>query len=111
MFDWNLTAKTILSVDDWEKLFEEVGYTGDYSGLFERLKMKNIKILEMMLKIRMVEEQIASSYTDQKMRCPTHLSVGQEAVPATLSQFLTKDDFAVSTIKPCSLHSKGRQFT
>ena len=59
--------------------------------------MKNIKILEMMLKIRMVEEQIASSYTDQKMRCPTHLSVGQEAVPATLSQFLTKDDFAVST--------------
>ena len=30
MFDWNLTAKTILSVDDWEKLYEEVGYTGDY---------------------------------------------------------------------------------
>ena len=44
------------------------------TGLFhERLKMKNIKILEMMLKIRMVEEQIASSYTDQKMRSPTHL--------------------------------------
>ncbi len=30
MFDWNLTAKTILSVDEWKKLFEEVGYTGDY---------------------------------------------------------------------------------
>ena len=27
---WNLTAKTILSVDEWKKLFQEVGYTGDY---------------------------------------------------------------------------------
>lgn len=31
------------------------------------------------------------------MRCPTHLSIGQEAPPAVLSQFLTNDDFAVST--------------
>lgn len=30
MYDWNLTAKTILHVDDWKQLFEEVGYTGDY---------------------------------------------------------------------------------
>jgi hypothetical protein len=30
MFDWNLTAKTILSVVEWEALFVEVGYTGDY---------------------------------------------------------------------------------
>lgn len=30
MFDWNLTAKTILSIEDWVQLFEEVGYTGDY---------------------------------------------------------------------------------
>jgi ubiquinone/menaquinone biosynthesis C-methylase UbiE len=27
---WNLTALTILSVDDWKNLFREVGYTGDY---------------------------------------------------------------------------------
>jgi len=27
---WNLTAKTILSVDEWEALFQQVGYTGDY---------------------------------------------------------------------------------
>lgn len=27
---WNLTALTIMHVDDWKKLFEEVGYTGDY---------------------------------------------------------------------------------
>jgi len=30
MMMWNLTAQTILSVDDWKKLFAEVGYTGDY---------------------------------------------------------------------------------
>jgi SAM-dependent methyltransferase len=27
---WNLTAKTILHVDDWRALFHEAGYTGDY---------------------------------------------------------------------------------
>ncbi|MCH9626123.1 MAG: hypothetical protein S4CHLAM123_13150 [Chlamydiales bacterium] len=27
---WNLTAKTILSVEEWEALFQQVGYTGDY---------------------------------------------------------------------------------
>lgn len=30
MYNWNLTAKTILSVDEWVKVFDEVGYTGDY---------------------------------------------------------------------------------
>jgi SAM-dependent methyltransferase len=30
MFAWNLTAKTILSVEEWKSLFEEVGYAGDY---------------------------------------------------------------------------------
>ena len=30
MESWNLTAKTVLHVEDWIKLFSEVGYTGDY---------------------------------------------------------------------------------
>lgn len=30
MQKWNLTAQTYMHVDDWKKLFEEVGYTGDY---------------------------------------------------------------------------------
>jgi len=30
MMAWNLTAKTIMSVDDWVAFFHEVGYTGDY---------------------------------------------------------------------------------
>lgn len=28
--DWNLTALTYMSTDEWEKLFRRVGYTGDY---------------------------------------------------------------------------------
>lgn len=30
MYAWNLTAKTIMSVEEWTTFFEEVGYTGDY---------------------------------------------------------------------------------
>jgi hypothetical protein len=27
---WNLTALTMMSVDEWKKFFAEVGYDGDY---------------------------------------------------------------------------------
>ncbi|MFS1704772.1 class I SAM-dependent methyltransferase [Alteromonas sp. AMM-1] len=30
MYEWNLTAKTIMHVDEWKAFFNEVGYTGDY---------------------------------------------------------------------------------
>ena len=30
MYNWNLTAKTIMSVEEWEIFFKQVGYTGDY---------------------------------------------------------------------------------
>ena len=30
MYAWNLTAKTIMSVDEWIKFFGEIGYEGDY---------------------------------------------------------------------------------
>ena len=30
LLKWNLTALTYLHVDDWERMFEEVGYQGDY---------------------------------------------------------------------------------
>lgn len=60
---------------------------------------KNIllKLYAEMYRIRHVEEEIARRYHEGKMRCPTHLSIGQEAVPAALSQIFRKKDFAVST--------------
>jgi len=30
MYAWNLTAKTIMHVNEWKTFFEKVGYTGDY---------------------------------------------------------------------------------
>lgn len=48
-------------------------------------------------RIRFVEEAIAARYSEWKMRCPTHLCTGQEAVSAGVGAVLTKRDFAVST--------------
>ena len=30
MYAWNLTAKTIMSVNEWIKFFKEINYSGDY---------------------------------------------------------------------------------
>ena len=30
MHEWNLTAKTIMHVDEWKSFFAKIGYTGDY---------------------------------------------------------------------------------
>ena len=49
-----------------------------------------------MKRIRACELEISARYHEGKMRCPTHLSVGQEAVPAALQEILTYDDQAVS---------------
>lgn len=49
------------------------------------------------IRIRLIEEAIAARYSEQKMRCPTHLSIGQELVPAIVSSFLTSDDKAYSS--------------
>ena len=27
---WNLTAKTVMHVDEWKQFFDDIGYTGDY---------------------------------------------------------------------------------
>lgn len=50
-----------------------------------------------MKRIREIEMRIASEYPNQKMRCPVHLSIGQEAPSAALSLLIEKNDFSVST--------------
>ena len=56
--------------------------------------MDKLSILKTMMRIRQVEEEIAKRYGEKKMRCPTHLSIGQEATPTAVSQFLDFEDFA-----------------
>jgi TPP-dependent pyruvate/acetoin dehydrogenase alpha subunit len=61
----------------------------------DELKLKNI--YKSMVEIRLTEETIARRYTDWEMRCPTHLSIGQEAVASGVSGCLTNNDFVLST--------------
>lgn len=50
-----------------------------------------------MLRIRRVEEAIAERYAAQEMRCPVHLSIGQEAVAAGVCSALTRQDGVFSS--------------
>ncbi len=55
-----------------------------------------IQAYQGILRIRMVEERIAAVYGEQEMRCPVHLSIGQEAVAVGTCRALAVDDYAVS---------------
>jgi len=57
----------------------------------------HLDLLYSMLRIRKIEEGIADYYPRQKMRCPVHLSIGQEAVAAAAGLALNTADYAVST--------------
>lgn len=61
-----------------------------------------------MLRIRRVEEAIADDYPAKAMKCPIHLSIGQEAVPVVLSSFLRTNDHIYSTHR-CHAHYLAKQ--
>jgi TPP-dependent pyruvate/acetoin dehydrogenase alpha subunit len=56
-----------------------------------------LKLLQAMLRIRMIEQAIALEYPANEMRCPVHLSIGQEAPAAAFSLLAQPEDLAVST--------------
>lgn len=56
-----------------------------------------------MLRIRMVEEAIAERYSGQQMRCPVHLSIGQESVAVAVSATLRTEDQIVTNHR-CHAH-------
>ena len=58
---------------------------------------QQLAILRKLYLIRDIEEAIAARYAEGKMRCPTHLSIGQEGAPTALSAQLSSQDYAVST--------------
>ena len=60
---------------------------------------KNIsfQMLHGMKRIRLVEEGIAERYPQGKMRCPMHLSIGQEAAAIGVGLALQHSDLAVSS--------------
>lgn len=56
-----------------------------------------------MLRIRLVEEAIAERYAEQEMRCPVHLSIGQEATAVGACHALRHTDRVFSTHR-CHAH-------
>ncbi|KKK89179.1 hypothetical protein LCGC14_2735710, partial [marine sediment metagenome] len=55
-----------------------------------------IDLYTQMLKIRLIEEEIANEYSKGYMRCPTHLSIGQEAIAVGVCNCLKESDYVLS---------------
>jgi len=62
-----------------------------------------LHLFQEMLRIRLVEETMAARYAEQEMRCPVHLSVGQEAAAVGVCQALETTDRVFSTHR-CHAH-------
>src|SRR6266404_3585056 len=58
--------------------------------------METTKLYRQMLRIRAIEEAIAALYAEQQMRCPVHLSIGQEAAAVGACAAVERTDYAMS---------------
>lgn len=56
----------------------------------------SLQLWESMVRIRLIEEAIATRYAEQQMRCPVHLSIGQEAAAAGVGAALRTEDQVMS---------------
>lgn len=54
------------------------------------------QLLYQMLRLRMIEDKIAKEYSQNLMRCPMHLSIGQEAISVGVCINLTDSDYVFS---------------
>ena len=62
----------------------------------QSLKVIIKKIFNLCAKINIVDNKIALEYKKQKIRCPVHLSLGQEALAAAIGCIIKKKDFVFS---------------
>ena len=67
------------------------------------MKFLNIKLAERVFLLRMVENKISEEYSKQEIRCPVHLSIGQEAIAVGICQNLNIKDQVYSTHR-CHSH-------
>lgn len=68
----------------------EVGVTGERSADVGRGLLRGI------LRVRRVEERIRDLYSEWEMRCPTHFSLGQEAVAVGVCAHLQRAEIVTS---------------
>ena len=62
---------------------------------------KTLDLWREMLRVRLIEEAIVEHYPEQEMRCPTHLSIGQEAAAVGVCHALHKSDWVFSGHTGC----------
>jgi len=55
-----------------------------------------LNLYNKMLRIRKIEEAISDNYKDQEIRCPVHLSIGQEAIAVGICENLKTEDKIVT---------------
>ena len=58
------------------------------------------KIYLELLKIRTIEEAISRKYRDQEMRCPIHLSIGQEAIAVGICAHQVRASIPIDIVGP-----------
>ena len=58
--------------------------------------MSHYSLVRQCFRIRLIEEEIAKDYTNQEMRCPVHLSIGQEAIAVSICSQLKPNDVVFS---------------
>ena len=56
-----------------------------------------VELYRRLLFIRRLEEALAERYAEQEIRCPMHLSIGQEAAAVGVCAALEADDWVFST--------------
>jgi len=67
-----------------------------YQKLLSEADVELLSIYTKLVRIRRIEEAIAEKYSEWQMRCPVHLSIGQEAIPVGVSMHLTEKDHVYS---------------
>jgi len=69
------------------------------------------RVYEALVRARKFDEKVVEMYSEQEMKCPVHLSLGQEGAPAGVCALLSKNDVMFSTHR-CHAHSvaKGASF-
>ena len=71
------------------------------------MSLDQLSLYKSAFKFRYIETLISKEYSRGFIRCPTHLSVGQEILPSLLVEFSDNSDFAVSTRSHYHYFSKG----
>jgi len=77
----------------------QLGRLSDPSQFHDPIELTNfpskfyIDALRRMKLIRRTEEILGKNVENGNIKCPCHLSIGQEAIPVGIAKFLTKDDY------------------